>query len=119
MKKYILKFKDSKKVFGEYKSKEGASDKVIEYIHNYGCGHDHYISPFDFVLEEVEYKEVNEIITDFESAKKYLICKPNDDFISIRGRHYEDVVNVASLKNMEILFAQENIMYLGEMLVIH
>ena len=74
MKKYIVKFKDRGKVFGEYASKEEASDKVMEYIH------DHYISPFDFVLEEVECKEVNEVITDFESAKKYLVGKINDVF---------------------------------------
>ena len=77
MKKYIVKYKNNNKTFGEYASKEEASDKVMEYIHNYERGHGHYISPFDFVLEEVEYKEVNEIITDFESAKKisYLQAK--------------------------------------------
>ena len=74
MKKYIVKFKESGKVFCEYTSKEEASDKVMEYIH------DHYISPFDFVLEEVECKEVNEVITDFDSAKKYLVSKTNDVF---------------------------------------
>ena len=74
MKKYIVKFKDREKVFGEFSSKEEASDKVMEYIH------DHYISPFDFVLEEVECKEVNEVITDFDSAKKYLVSKTNDVF---------------------------------------
>ena len=74
MKKYIVKFKDREKVFGEFSSKEEASDKVMEYING------HYISPFDFVLEEVECKEVNEVITDYESAKKYLVGKTNDVF---------------------------------------
>lgn len=39
---------------------------------------DNYLSPFDFVLEEVEYPEVNETITDFESARKALGLKPKD-----------------------------------------
>nr|UVY67457.1 MAG: hypothetical protein [Bacteriophage sp.] len=41
---------------------------------------DDYLSPFDFALEEVECKEVNEVITDFESARKTLGGKPNADF---------------------------------------
>ena len=45
---------------------------------------DHYISPFDFVLEEVECKEVNEVITDFESARKALGGKPNADFTVVK-----------------------------------
>ena len=82
MKKYVVKYKDSGKVFGVYASREIASDEVMEYINI--CNEDldgDYISPFDFVLEEVEIKEVNEVITDFESAKKYLVGNTNDDFI--------------------------------------
>ena len=74
MKKYRVRVKNSAFVFGEFSSKEEASYKVMEYIN------DHYISPFDFVLEEVECKEVNKVITDFESAKKYLVGKINDVF---------------------------------------
>ena len=32
MKKFIVKYKDTNKTFGEYTSKEEASDKVMEYI---------------------------------------------------------------------------------------
>lgn len=72
MKKYIVKFKDREKVFGEFSSKEEASDKVMEYIH------DHYISPFDFILEDVELSTAD-LIPDFESAKRYLNLKePNE-----------------------------------------
>lgn len=100
MKKYIVKYKDSKKTFGEYASKEEASDKVMEYIHNYGRGHDHYISPFDFVLEEVEYEKVNEVITDFESAKKYLVCEPNDDFTIIRKKHFKNAIRLEDVARL-------------------
>lgn len=99
MKKYIVKFKESGKVFGEYTSKEEASDKVMEYIH------DHYISPFDFVLEEVECKEVNEVITDFESAKKYLVGKTNDVFGVAKKRISK---SVDSIKDAEILIKEIN-----------
>lgn len=96
MKKFIVKYKDSGKVFGEFTSKEEASDKVMEYING------HYISPFDFELEEVECKEVNEVITDFESAKKYLVGNTNDDFIVVKRSHYENTIqlkDVAKLLN--------------------
>ena len=80
MKKYIVKYKDSEKVFGEYSSRKEASDILMEYIYYFNdCSDGDCISPFDFTLEEVKCKEVNEVVTDFESAKKYLVGKINDD----------------------------------------
>lgn len=78
MKKYIVKYKDVKKTFGEFSSREEASKKIMEYIND--CNEDldeDFVSPFDFTLEEVECKDVNEVITDFESARKDLGGKPN------------------------------------------
>ena len=73
MKKYIVKYKDSEKVFGEYNSRKEASDILMEYIYSFNdCSDGDYISPFDFTLEEVECKEVNEVITDFEIVRKAL-----------------------------------------------
>ena len=94
MKKYIVKFKGSEKVFGEYTSKEEASDKVMEYIH------DHYITPFDFVLEEVECKEVNKVITDFDSAIKYLVGNTNDDFIVDKECFSKSVVKIKKAEKL-------------------
>lgn len=88
MKKFIVKYKDTNKTFGEYTSKEEASDKVMEYI-NW-----HYISPFDFVLEEVECKEVNEVITDFENARKAINLKPNDDFTVVKKKYSENIMQI-------------------------
>ena len=99
MKKYIVKFKDREKVFGEFSSKEEASDKVMEYIHG------HYISPFDFELEEVECEEVNKVITNFESAKKYLAVKSNSDFVSAKIADVERLVNEINPKHIEALIA--------------
>ena len=73
MKKYVVKYKDSEKVYGEYSSRKEASDKLMEHINNFNKYFEgEYLSPFDFVLEVVECDDVNEEITDFESARKYL-----------------------------------------------
>ena len=84
MKKYIVKYKESGKVFGEYNSRKEASDILMEYIYYFNdCSDGDYLSPFDFTLEEVECNEVNEEITCFESAKRYLNLKgPNEKNIA-------------------------------------
>ena len=87
MKKYIIKNadgSDQSEMQAIHESRKEAGETLMDYI----CDHnedldiddDDYLSPFDFVLEEVEYKDVNEVITDFESARKALGGKPNADF---------------------------------------
>ena len=87
MKKYIIKNADGSEqseMQAIHESRTEAGETLMDYI----CDHnvdldiddDDYLSPFDFVLEEVECKEVNEVITDFESARKALGGKPNADF---------------------------------------
>lgn len=87
MKKYIIKNADGSEqseMKAIHESRKEAGETLMDYI----CDHnedldiddDDYLSPFDFVLEEVECKEVNEVITDFESARKALGGKPNADF---------------------------------------
>ena len=106
MKKYIVKHKEGGKVFGEYNSREEASEKLMEYINEYNNVLDfHYISPFDFTLEEVECKEVNEVITDFERAIKYLVGNTNDDFIVDKERFSKSVVKI---KKAEMLIKELN-----------
>lgn len=87
MKKYIIKNADGseqnvmKAVHATYKN---AGKAVMDYVEFYNTGltvdDDDYLIPFDFIIEEVECKEVNEEITDFESARKSLGLKPNDGF---------------------------------------
>ena len=87
MKRYIIKNADGSEqseMQDIHKSRKEAGETLMDYI----CDHnedldvddDDYLSAFDFVLEEVECKEVNEVITDFESARKALGGKPNTDF---------------------------------------
>lgn len=82
MKKYIIKYADGSKQYhmkAEHKSRKEAGETLRKYI----CSHSNpingcYPSPFDFTLEEVDVKDVNEVITGFESARKALGLKPND-----------------------------------------
>lgn len=85
MKKYVIKYAG------------GIEQNIMQAVHNsyneavqtlmdYICDHNEdldvddndYLSPFNFVLEEVECNEVNEVITNFESARKVLGLKPNN-----------------------------------------
>lgn len=85
MKKYIIRYANGSEC-PEIKDKFNSYKEAGEALMDYICDHnedldiddDDYLSPFDFVLEEVECKDVNEVITNFESAKKVLELKPND-----------------------------------------
>lgn len=121
MKKYIIKNADGSEqtvMRAIHNSRKEAGETLMDYI----CDHnedldiddDDYLSPFDFVLEEVECKDVNEVITDFESARKALGIKPNADFYVVKRKHSEKVAllgNVARLvtdinpKHIEALIA--------------
>lgn len=87
MKRFIIKNADGSEqseMQAIHNTRKEAGETLMDYI----CDHnedldvddDDYLSPFDFVLEEVECKEVNEVITDFDSARKALGFKPNTDF---------------------------------------
>lgn len=95
MKKYIVKYKDNGKLFGVFASKEEASDKVMEYIHG-----NYYISPFDFELEEAECKEVNEVITDFDSAREVLGIRSNFDITVSQKRFSKSVVPIKGVARL-------------------
>ena len=75
---------------------------------------DNYLTPFDFKIEEVECTEVNETLTNFESARKALGIKPNTNFEVVNKKHsgkvaqFEDVarlVNDINPKPIEALIA--------------
>lgn len=85
MKKYIIKNADGSEqtvMRAIHNSRKEAVETLMDYIRGqndfWDIDDDDYLSPFDFVLEEVECKDVNETITDFESARKALGLKPND-----------------------------------------
>ena len=114
MKKFIVKYSDGKKTFGEYESKEKASAKLMEFINvmNNGLGVD-YFSPFDFCLEKVEC-EVNEGITDFENARKALDIESNSDFVSANIADVARLVNEINPKHLEALIAINKLFTIAE-----
>ena len=101
MKRYIIKNADGSEqseMQAIHKSRKEAGETLMDYICNHNedldVDDDDYLSPFDFVLEEVECKEVNEVITDFESARKALGGKPNADFTVAKKILSENVVQL-------------------------
>lgn len=84
MKKYIIKGtyrSEYSNMKTEFNSRKDAINAIIDYIYNYNKNlndDDNLMTPFDFIIKEVDVKDVNEIITDFESARKALVLKPND-----------------------------------------
>lgn len=90
MKKYIIKNADGSEqnvMKAVHASSKEAGQTLWDYLlnHNDGgalCRYDgSWVSPFDYyIIEEVEYKDVSEVTTDFESARKALGLKPNEEF---------------------------------------
>lgn len=80
MKKYRIKNADGSEqtvMQAVHESREEAEESLLIYLcdHNEKCDDDSYLSPFNFTVEEVEVKDVNEVITDFESAREMLGLK--------------------------------------------
>ena len=106
MKKYRVRVKNSAFVFGEFSSKKEASIKLMEYINDVNKDLDEsFLSPFEYEIEVVECGEVNEVITDFESAKKYLVGKTNDVFGVVKKRLSK---SIDPIKDAEILIKELN-----------
>ena len=107
MKKYRVSNKVNGHTFGEYKSPEEASEKLMEYIKHFNerSNGDGYISRFDFSIEEVESTGLENIVTDYEHVKKVLGCKKKVGDVSQHkyvARPLEDLINP---KNIEVLMA--------------
>ena len=85
MKKFVLKRNGENEPIATFSTKIDAVEEMEHIIEDnnedYDSDEDEYLTPFDFILEEIECKEVNEFITNFEEARKHLGGKPNADFI--------------------------------------
>lgn len=110
MKKYIIRYANGNEC-PEIKDKFNSCKEAGEALMDYICDHnedldiddDNYLSPFDFVLEEVECKEVNKVITDFDSARKALGIKPNADFYVVNKKHSEKVAHLQEAARLTYL----------------
>lgn len=119
MKKYIIKNADGSEqtvMRAIHNSRKEAGRVLMRYLsyNNESWDVDSHLSPFDFILEEVECKDVNEVITDFESARKALGIKPNADFYVVKRKlsgkvaQFEDVARLVTdinLKHLKALIA--------------
>lgn len=130
MKKYIIKNADGSEqseMQAIHNTRKEAGETLMAYICNHNedldVNDDDYLSPFDFVLEEVECTEVNEVITDFESARKALGFKPNMDFtvtqkvVSRNAVSLEDVTRLVQSLNpshIEALIALNKLFTIAE-----
>lgn len=106
MKKYIIKNSDGSEqhvMQAVHASSKEAGETLWDYLldHNDGgalCRYDEgWVSPFDFIIEEEECKDVSEVITDFESAREYLGLKPNEDVTVVKKRFSENTTNLADV----------------------
>lgn len=91
MKKYVIKNADGSEqtvMRAVHNSRREAGRELMRYLsyRNENWDVDNYLSPFDFILEEVDSKDGNEIITDFNKAREHLGLKPNSEFDVVKVR---------------------------------
>lgn len=109
MKKYIIKYASGSEqtiMRAVYESRKEAEEALLIYLcdHNEKCDDSSYLSPFDFTVEEVDVKDVNETITNFESARKALSA----DFTTFNKSQLRDGLNLMTSlnsKHIEALIA--------------
>lgn len=133
MKKYVIKNADGSAqnvMKAVHLSSKEAGETLMNYIdvHNLGLkvDDDDYLTPFDFVLEEVECKEaneLNEVITDFESARKVLDLKPNNGLTVLKMPFSGNAINLADVaqfideinpKHLDALIALNKLMTIAD-----
>lgn len=92
MKKYVIKNKDGSEqhvMEAEHDVYKEAVDELVGYVDSYNSGthsgENNYVSPFDFIIEEIEFTDTNELIPDFRRAQRFLDIHPNDD-IEVYGK---------------------------------
>ena len=108
MKKYRIKNADGSEqtvMQAVHESRKEAGRVLMRYLsyNNESRDVDSHLSPFDFILEEVECGDINEVITDFESARKALGTKPNADFYVVKRKHSEKVAHLENAARLALL----------------
>lgn len=118
MKKYIIKNADGSEqtvMRAIHNSRKEAGRVLMRNLsyHNESWDVDNYLSPFDFILEEVDVNDVNETIMDFESARKALGLKPNVAYIPKSG-DVKRLVTDINPKHIEALIALNKLFTIAE-----
>ena len=117
MKKYIIKNADGSEqtvMRAVHNSRREAGRELMRYLsyRNDNWDVDNYLSPFDFILEEVENPQVNEVITDFKRARKALGLKPNTCYNL--SEHVPKFVSDINPKHIEALIALNKLFTIAE-----
>lgn len=84
MKKYVVRNKTTKEVFGKYDTKIEAGECLLRHLKN-NLGASEFLSPFDFEVNEEDVQ-----ISSYEEAKRYLRLS-DEPLMTIRGvsKHHE------------------------------
>lgn len=135
MKKYIIKNADGSEqhvMQAVHGSREEAGETLWNYLLDNNddnargalCrSYEGWVSPFDFIIEEVECKDVSEVITDFESARKALGLKPNDGLAvtqrlvgggAISLKDVAQFIDEINPKHLDALIALNRLMTIAE-----
>lgn len=118
MRKYIIKGayrSEHSNMKTEFNSRKDAINALIDYIYNYNKNlndDDNLITPFDFIIKEIDVKDVNETITDFERAREALGLKPNT-FYNL-SEHVPKFFSDINPKHIEALIALNQLFTLAE-----
>lgn len=118
MRKYIIKGayrSEYSNMKTEFNSRKDAINALIDYIYNYNKNlndDDNLITPFDFIIKEIDVKDVNETITDFERAREALGLKPNT-FYNL-SEHAPKFFSDINPKHIEALIALNQLFTLAE-----
>lgn len=108
MKKYIIKNADGSEqsvMEAVHASSKEAGQTLWDYLldHNdYKClnsDKEGWASPFDFIIEEVECKDVSEAITDFESARKALGLNANESFTVTKSLDGKMAISIEDIRH--------------------
>ena len=110
MKKYIIKNADGSEqtvMRAVHSSYNEAAQTLMDFLNAnndfLSLTDDNYLTPFDFIIKEVDVKDVNDTITDFESARKALGIKPNVDFYVVNRKHFEKVAHLEDAARLALL----------------
>lgn len=118
MRKYIIKGayrSEYSNMKTEFNSRKDAINALIDYIYNYNKNlndDDNLITPFDFIIKEIDVKDVNETITDFERAREALGLKPNT-FYNL-SEHAPKFFSDINPKHIEALIALNKLFTIAE-----
>ena len=118
MRKFVIKNADGSEqtvMQAIHYSRKEAGRELMRYLsyRNDNWDVDNYLSPFDFILEEAECNEANEVITDFDSARETLGLKPNVAYIPKSG-DVKRLVTDINPKHIEALIALNKLFTIAE-----